>query len=740
VFNIVGKIQEFSLPLLVGLAVALVMANAFPDTYTYMFGAEVAGAADAQHHRRLTAMEFQPLESTAHQWSKSGDVISFAGTGVPGYYPYNIAYYGSDVTDGELEVKVNFTGRSAGILMRVATGSYYMCGLDSRVGHGLEVVKGWADMGEPRLKPLSGRAAEPDEQNADIVLKMSVSGSRIDCFKDGVLKATADDDSFSQGQLGFATADASATFIVLSAPTGGICQGCLKASAGHGESVGRFLISDCPIFGHAWTLHFFANDVIMVFFFGLAAKEITEAALPGGSLNPPSKAGNPLFATLGGVIGPIVTYIVFLEVFHAAGWFGEGTGEDHWDKALLYKGWGIVTATDISLAWLCARLIFGSGHPAIDYLLLLAVVDDAIGLVIIAVFYPDPNHPVEPIYLLLVLAGMVVAFLLRRWHILTHKEKIQSWIPYVVLGGSLSWVGLVMARAHPALALIPIVPFMPGPEPHQLDSLNKENDSELEDLVNRHLTALTSNPEEATQAPSDDPPAQSLVRESSVLHEQSVRQELSRHLSYAGGRGREITAGRHASIIGNRIDPALKTTVQNEDGEKHSHACTLDNFEQSVKVYVDFGMFLFAVCNAGVEIRGLGSMTILIVLSLVVGKVSGIFLFSKLAQKVFGLPPPLGVGNRHMLMIALLGSIGLTVALFVSDVAFEDPFLKGDAKLGALLSGLVCPVAILIGRFAGFTHENDIHETVKQQVGLLDTLHEAEILDTDTSSDGDSGL
>lgn len=30
-------------------------------------------------------------------------------------------------------------------------------------------------------------------------------------------------------------------------------------------------------------------DIFMVFFFGLAAKEVTEALLPGGSLNPPSK-------------------------------------------------------------------------------------------------------------------------------------------------------------------------------------------------------------------------------------------------------------------------------------------------------------------------------------------------------------------------------------------------------------------------------------------------------------------
>ena len=43
--------------------------------------------------------------------------------------------------------------------------------------------------------------------------------------------------------------------------------------------------------------------------------------------------------------------------------------------------WGVVTATDIPIAWMVARVVFGDGHPAIDYLLLLAVADDALGLV-----------------------------------------------------------------------------------------------------------------------------------------------------------------------------------------------------------------------------------------------------------------------------------------------------------------------------------------------------------------------
>ena len=192
--------------------------------------------------------------------------------------------------------------------------------------------------------------------------------------------------------------------------------------------------------GHHWSsLHFFFNDIFMALFFGVAAKEITEACLPGGSLNPPSKAVNPLFATAGGVLGPVGVYFAWTFA----------TGD-----STIANGWGIPTATDIALAWLVARLAFGKGHPAISFLLLLAVADDGLGLGIIAIFYPDPAHPVAPSWLALVGAAMVIAYALR-------KRNVHSFWPYVAAGG-LSWAGLYFAHLHPALALVPVVPFMPN--------------------------------------------------------------------------------------------------------------------------------------------------------------------------------------------------------------------------------------------------------------------------------------
>lgn len=187
------------------------------------------------------------------------------------------------------------------------------------------------------------------------------------------------------------------------------------------------------------SFHFITNDIFMVFFFGIAAVEITQSILPGGDLHPVAKAVNPIMATVGGVIGPA---LVYLTLNHFIG------------SEELRRGWGISTATDIAFAWLTARMIFGKSHPAISFLLLLAIADDGIGLAIIAVFYPDPMLPVEPVWLLLTLAGMLAAYILR-------KASARSYWPYLLVAGSLSWVGLFNAHLHPALALVFVVPFMP---------------------------------------------------------------------------------------------------------------------------------------------------------------------------------------------------------------------------------------------------------------------------------------
>lgn len=324
---------------------------------------------------------------------------------------------------------------------------------------------------------------------------------------------------------------------------------------------------------HYLTLHFLINDIFMAIFFGIAAKEITEACLPKGALNPPSKAINPLFGTVGGVLGPIGTFLLLNAVF----------GKTEWKN-----GWGVPTATDIALAWLVIKFLFGARHPAVSFLLLLAVADDAIGLGIIAIGYPDPAHPTEWANLLWCVLGMGIAWGLR-------KRNIQNWVPYIVFGGAYSWWGLYSAHLHPALALVFIVPFLPGP-----------------------------------------------------------KQDLGMF-------------------------------VDDEDYSPGHHHSPLENFEHSLKLLVDFGLFFFALINAGVSFGEINGLSWIIVAALVVGKMVGITGFSLLAEKL-GFPLPAGMNRGHLVVTSCVAGLGLTVALFVCGQAFVDPSLQAAAKMGAVFS------------------------------------------------------
>ena len=194
----------------------------------------------------------------------------------------------------------------------------------------------------------------------------------------------------------------------------------------------------------AHPLHFWVNDVGMVFFFALAAKEVFEATLPGGPLASPRRA-------------------IRRSPQRSAGWsclpLSTSRLPPPSDRQTLIRGWAIPCATDIAFSAMVARVIFPGGHPAIPFLLLLAIADDALGLMILAVFYPSGTLSLPALAAL-----MTAAILLALW--LRRRPTLSFW-PYVIGPGSLSWAALYFGGFHPALALVPIVPFMPH-SPHDL--------------------------------------------------------------------------------------------------------------------------------------------------------------------------------------------------------------------------------------------------------------------------------
>ena len=115
-------------------------------------------------------------------------------------------------------------------------------------------------------------------------------------------------------------------------------------------------------------------------------------------------------------------------------------------------GWPITLATDLAISFFFARVIFPK-HPVIPFLLLLAIASDGFGFLALAAFYPSRDlHPGTG--LLLLALAMGVAFVLRR-------SRVRSFWPYVIGAGALSWYAFYRGGLHPALALLPIMPFLP---------------------------------------------------------------------------------------------------------------------------------------------------------------------------------------------------------------------------------------------------------------------------------------
>ncbi len=138
------------------------------------------------------------------------------------------------------------------------------------------------------------------------------------------------------------------------------------------------LLSALTVGPAAWHLdldlaHWAADGLLAIFFFAVGLELKHE--IVAGSLRNPRGAAVPVIAAIGGMVVPAVIYLVVVNV---AG-----------DSAAA-QGWAVPTATDIAFA-LAVLAIFGRGLPVAirTFLLSLAVVDDLLAIIVIAVFYSD---------------------------------------------------------------------------------------------------------------------------------------------------------------------------------------------------------------------------------------------------------------------------------------------------------------------------------------------------------------
>jgi NhaA family Na+:H+ antiporter len=220
-------------------------------------------------------------------------------------------------------------------------------------------------------------------------------------------------------------------------------------------------------------------------------------------------------------------------------------------------------------------------------------------LLLLAIFYPS-----GPLSILNFAAFMIPAIGLA---LALRRMGVTNFWPYAVGAGGLSWLGLYYGGVHPALALVPIVPFMP-----------------------------------------------------------------------------------HAKRDFGLFDPR---ELDLRD--------TMNQFEHWWKVPVQIVLFFFGLVNAGVMFSSVGAGTWIVLVSLLAGKPIGILSLTYLSVKA-GLRAPGGLTYMHTAVVGVAAAIGFTVALFFTTAAFPHggPALA-EAKMGALMSFMAAPLAVIFGRAVG---------------------------------------
>ncbi len=203
-------------------------------------------------------------------------------------------------------------------------------------------------------------------------------------------------------------------------------------------------------FAHA--LAFPVNEIGMAFFLALIAQEVIEAVMPGGALHTWRRWGMPVVAAAAGAAATAAVFLAYIYGAH---------------EEVLAQAWPVAGAIDIAAGYYLLRLI-GRRGSVLPFYLLLAVATDLVGLVVLAFWSPAPEGRLWGAVLLLSAVALAAAF---------RRARVRSFWPYLFLCGSLSWFGFYMAGVHAALALVPIVPFLPH-EPRPLDLFADQPDDD----------------------------------------------------------------------------------------------------------------------------------------------------------------------------------------------------------------------------------------------------------------------
>lgn len=355
------------------------------------------------------------------------------------------------------------------------------------------------------------------------------------------------------------------------------------------------------------------NDIFMAVFFLLVGLEI-KYEMTVGELTNIRQALLPIVAAFGGVFFPIIIYLIF-----------NATNPE------TAHGWGVPTATDIAFA-LGIMALLGNRVPngIRVFLSTLAVADDIIAILVIAIFYGQ-----SPSAFWLIAAGVVFVIL-----ILMNRKHIYSLTPYILVGIVL-WYCVFMSGVHSTIAGVLLAFAIPSGSRVNLKSFASWSGKR--------------------------------VKEASELYEPG---------DPVIGQKDYITTVAKLSLVAKQVVPP---------------ATRLENM---LYPWVYFAILpLFALTNADVSFVD-GSLGNIfadpalygVFFGLLLGKPIGIMLFSFIVVKTKLASLPEHANWGHMLGAGILGGVGFTMAIFVANLAFDDPAIVTTAKLAILSASLIAGV------------------------------------------------
>jgi NhaA family Na+:H+ antiporter len=360
------------------------------------------------------------------------------------------------------------------------------------------------------------------------------------------------------------------------------------------------------------------SEGLLAFFFLVVGVEIRRE-MTVGALADRRAALLPIVAACGGVVMPAAIYLAL-------------------NPGRSAHGWSIPTATDVAFTLGILAVLGGRVPPALRvFVAALAVVDDVLSVLTLAIFYP---RSFEPIFLVAVAAGVLALLALNR-------ARVYALWPYALVTPAL-WVSLHAAGVHAALAGVILAMCLPTRPPPMAAP-----------LLAQAATALAALEEAETAAKRDG-------RGDWQPQGEPIWEWASRNLAAATAR---------------LLPPA-------------------DRVERGVAPWSSFLILpVFAFSATGVrftiDLSSPDAPRIFagIVVGLVVGKPAGILLASGLAIALRLAIAPEGVAIRSFVGAACLCGVADTVALLMADRAFTTPGDVGLAKVavlaGSALAGIV---------------------------------------------------